>query len=85
MAASLASRAAPFEPWTKRSSLRVDITLKDQPASGICSYTTLDTIEGEATFTADVDTRFEQVSISFVGMYKVKNIYIAGERNTMIS
>ncbi|DAA79341.1 TPA_exp: Arrestin (Or S-antigen), N-terminal domain protein [Trichophyton benhamiae CBS 112371] len=67
MAASLASRAAPFEPWTKRSSLRVDITLKDQPASGICSYTTLDAIEGEATFTADVDTRFEQISISFVG------------------
>ncbi|EEQ32648.1 hypothetical protein McanMca71_007795 [Microsporum canis] len=67
MTSSLASRAAPFEPWTKRSALRVEITLKDQPVSGICSYTTLDTIEGEATFISDVDTRFEQISITFLG------------------
>ncbi|KAF3483735.1 arrestin [Arthroderma uncinatum] len=67
MSASLASRSAAFETWGKRSAPRVEINLKDQPASGICSYTTLDTIEGEATFVSDVDTRFEQISITFLG------------------
>ncbi|KAK2861251.1 hypothetical protein FQN49_004396 [Arthroderma sp. PD_2] len=67
MSASLASRSAAFEPWAKRSAPRVKITLKDQPPSGVCSYTTLDTIEGEATFISDVDTCFEQISITFLG------------------
>ncbi|KAK2809741.1 hypothetical protein FQN50_003586 [Emmonsiellopsis sp. PD_5] len=69
MAASITSRNSnAFEAFSRRSKPSVVITLKDQEVSALVnSYTTLDTIEGEVAITADHDTRFENISITFEG------------------
>ncbi|PGG99548.1 hypothetical protein AJ79_08485 [Helicocarpus griseus UAMH5409] len=68
MAASIRSRNSNvFDSLTRRSKPSVVITLKNQQPGPISSYTTLDTIAGEVSVTADYDTRFESLSITFEG------------------
>lgn len=40
----------------------------------VTSYSTMDTIEGTVTITANHDTRFEDVDISLIGVYKAAGI-----------
>ncbi|KAK2748090.1 hypothetical protein FQN57_001213 [Myotisia sp. PD_48] len=62
---------AALENWGRRSMPKVEITLKDQSPLRINSYTTLDAIEGTATFTVEADTPFDQISIIFLGTSRV--------------
>ncbi|KAL1957340.1 hypothetical protein VTO42DRAFT_6129 [Malbranchea cinnamomea] len=65
--ASLLYPRTPFDS-SMRSRVKIDIRLHDLDGhNSVPTYTTLDTIRGDVVFTADVDTRFDQVSISFTG------------------
>jgi hypothetical protein len=51
----------------------IDIKLNgsDGPHSTwVTSYSTMDTVEGTVTITASHDTRFEDIDIAFVGMWR---------------
>ncbi|KAL1991113.1 hypothetical protein VTN49DRAFT_5617 [Thermomyces lanuginosus] len=49
------------------SRVKVDIVLHDQPSGFVVSYTTGDRIKGEVIITAEQDTKFDAVDITFEG------------------
>ena len=58
----------PMAALAPRSKIAVDITLDDdQHDAYVSSYTTLDKIGGEVSFTAPCDTRFDDILITFEG------------------
>ena len=48
---------------------KVDIVVANQQDGLVPSYTTGDTIEGTVTITTDHDTRFDELEITFEGMW----------------
>lgn len=66
MAALLAHPRSAFND-SLRPRIRIDIRLHAQDGQSVPTFTTLDSIRGDAVITADVDTRFDQVMISFTG------------------
>jgi hypothetical protein len=68
MAASFVSRTTARALETiPRANPRIEIRLHDQPEAAVPSFTSLDTITGDAILTADSDFRFDQVTISLIG------------------
>ncbi|KAF9886853.1 hypothetical protein FE257_010976 [Aspergillus nanangensis] len=71
MAASVVSRSSSsFDTFAYRSRPKVTIELAGQKDGLVNSYTTGDCIEGSVTVTAEHDTRFDEIEITFEGTSK---------------
>lgn len=75
MASSFVTRSSStLEALTSRAKPKVTVNLQGETDGLVSTYTTGDRIEGTATITVDRDVRFDEVEITFEGMFKCMSV-----------